>query len=89
MRSYMHSILTISFLQETVVLLCLYFCKIKFKLGPTRKEVIAEMEEKIHAFELPHSSPLRPILIRVNGVNETVLNSGYFAKPVNFNIFIK
>lgn len=64
---------------------CLYVCEVKFKQGPIGTEVINEVKEKMDALQLPRGFSCRPILIHVNGVDENVLDSGFFANIVDFS----
>src|SRR5262249_10995970 len=60
-------------------------CEVKFTQGPIGPKVISEMKEKLEALELPRGFSVRPVLIHVNGVDETVIDSGFFAKIVDFS----
>lgn len=64
---------------------CLYVCEVKFRQGPLGTEVIAEMQQKIDALELPKGFSVRPILIHVNGVDEAVRDSGFFARIIDLS----
>lgn len=63
----------------------LYVCEVKFRQNALGTEVIEEMEQKLQALQLPKGFSLRPILIHVNGVDESVIESGYFARIVDFS----
>lgn len=63
---------------------CLFACEVKFKQSPVGQEVIHEMQSKLAALQLPRGFSVRPILIHVNGVDESVVDSGYFARIVDF-----
>jgi AAA+ ATPase superfamily predicted ATPase len=62
----------------------LYMCEIKFSKTPISKKVIEEMEEKRKRLHLPRHISIRPVLIHVNGVEESVIEEGYFDKIVDF-----
>lgn len=63
----------------------LYLCEVKFSKNLIGQRVIQEMEEKRECLHLPKNFSLRPVLIHVNGVEESVLNSGYFDKIIDFS----
>ena len=42
------------------------------------------MEEKIQRLAVPKRFSIRPVLIHVNGVDESVLDKGYFDKIIDF-----
>ncbi len=67
----------------------LYLCEVKFSLMQIGVEVIDEVKEKMQAIQLPRGFSCRPILIHVNGVNEHVLDSGFFARAVDFSEFLQ
>ncbi|NGX48332.1 MAG: hypothetical protein K1000chlam3_01723 [Chlamydiae bacterium] len=62
----------------------LYLCEIKFSKNIIGNKIIAEMEEKINRLKIPRNCSIRPVLIHVNGVEENVLDEGYFDKVVDF-----
>lgn len=69
---------------------CLYACEAKFRQAPIGREVIEEMQQKLNALKLPRGFSVRPILIHVNGVDESVADSGFFARIIDFSeLFIK
>ncbi len=66
----------------------LYVFEIKFsnkKIGPG---VIKEVDEKIKRINRPKSFSFRPILIHVNGVEDSVLEAEYFSKIIDFSQFL-
>ena len=63
---------------------CLYICEIKFSKSEITSSIIEEIEQKIHRLNLPKNFSYRPVLIHVNGVHSTVIESGYFAKIIDF-----
>lgn len=63
----------------------LYLCEIKFSRNRVGKKVIEEMEEKRKRLKVPKHFSMRPILIHVNGVEEEVLDEGYFDKVIDFS----
>ena len=62
----------------------LYLCEVKFSLHPIGKKIINEVEEKIKHLKIPKRFSIRPILIHVNGVEDSVLGEGYFDKVIDF-----
>ncbi len=62
----------------------LYLCEIKFKKDPIGKKIIEEMEKKRANLKVPRNCSIRPVLIHVNGVEESVLDERYFDKIVDF-----
>lgn len=67
----------------------LYACEIKFKQSAIGTEVIGEVEEKLRRLKLPRGFSCRPVLIHVNGVSEELVNSGYFARIIDFSELLK
>ncbi len=67
---------------------CIYVFEVKFSQGKIGMEVIQEVEEKMRALQLPRGFSSRPILIHVNGVDEKVIDTGYFARIVDFSEFL-
>jgi uncharacterized protein len=63
---------------------CLYLCEVKFSQGKVGLEVIEQVKEKLRALQLPRGFSCRPILIHVNGVDESVGDEGFFARIVDF-----
>ena len=63
----------------------LYVCEIKFSKSPVGKKIIEEIEEKRKRLKIPRYCSIRPVLIHVNGVEESVLDEGYFDKVIDFS----
>lgn len=51
-------------------------------------EVIKDVQEKIRRLKMPKGFSLRPVLIHVNGVSQSVIDSGFFAHIVSFDDLI-
>lgn len=66
----------------------LYLCEIKFSKEPIGKEVIKEVQEKIKRLYKPKNFSTRPVLIHVNGVDDAVIESDFFAHIINFSQFL-
>jgi hypothetical protein len=62
----------------------LFLCEIKFSKKPVDLKIIKEMETKRKRLKKPKFCSIRPVLIHVNGVEENVLDEGYFDKVINF-----
>ena len=54
----------------------LYICEVKFTKNPIGPRVIEEMEEKTKRLKVPKRFSIRPVLIHVNGVEDSVLDQG-------------
>ncbi len=63
---------------------CLYIFEIKFSRKPVGIRVVEEVKEKIKALNLPKNFSYRPILIHVNGVDDAVLETEFFASIIDF-----
>lgn len=63
----------------------IYVCEIKFSHNPISLDVIKEMEAKLQALKIPRGFAALPILIHMNGVKESVVQAGYFAKIIDFS----
>ncbi len=62
----------------------LYLCEVKFSRNPIGQKIIKEMEEKRKRLKLPKFCSIRPVLIHVHGVEESILDEGYFDKVIDF-----
>jgi AAA+ ATPase superfamily predicted ATPase len=67
----------------------LYVCEVKFSKDLISKKIIEEMEKKIKRLKAPKRFSIRPVLIHVNGVEESVLDQGYFDKVIDFSQLLK
>jgi hypothetical protein len=59
-------------------------CEIKFSKSEIGSSIIEEVEEKIARLEKPNGFSCRAVLIHVNGAKDSVINSGYFSKILDF-----
>ncbi len=66
----------------------LYLCEIKFSMAEVKKQVVEEVEEKIKRLSFPRGYSIRPILIHVNGVSRSVVESEQFSQIVDFSDFL-
>lgn len=67
----------------------LYVCEIKFSRKPIGLDVVDEMKEKILRIKMPKYFSRLPVLIHVCGVQEEVLETGYFAHILDFGSLLK
>ncbi len=63
---------------------CYYVVEIKFTRGEIHKSVLTEVATKINALSTPRNMSIRPCLIHVNGVAESVVQADYFDRIVDF-----
>lgn len=63
----------------------LFLCEIKFSKNLIGQKIIKEMETKRKKIKIPKFCSVRPVLIHVNGVEESVLDAGYFDKIIDFS----
>jgi uncharacterized protein len=61
-----------------------YICEIKFSRNAIGPSILNEMKQKITALKLPRNFSYRPVLIQVNGVQDTVVESGFFSNIIDF-----
>jgi len=63
----------------------LYVCEIKFSKKEIGANIINEMRQKIERLKYPKGFSCRPVLIHVNGVTDSVLESGFFVNIIDFS----
>jgi AAA+ ATPase superfamily predicted ATPase len=63
----------------------LYVCEIKFRKDPLAASVITEVKEKINRLKRKNYMSCRPVLIHVNGISESIKQSDYFIKIIDFS----
>jgi len=61
-----------------------YIFEIKFSHHAVDVKVIQELQDKIERLKLPRHMSYRCVLIHVNGVTDSVINTEYFFKIINF-----
>jgi len=61
----------------------LYCCEIKFSRNSIKLSVVDEVRQKIQSLEHAKIMSVRPILIHINGVDDSVLGEEFFAKIIN------
>ncbi len=62
----------------------LYLCEIKFRKNPIDLKIIPEIKKKLTNLLVPRGFSCRPVLIHVNGVDDEVINSGFFSAIIDF-----
>jgi uncharacterized protein len=61
-----------------------YACEIKFSKSPLQRAVISEVDRKIRSIAKPRNYTFRPVLIHVNGVDDSALEERYFDTVIDF-----
>ncbi|NBO24988.1 MAG: ATPase, partial [Chlamydiae bacterium] len=61
-----------------------YLCEIKFSTQELSKSVIDEVKQKMRSLILPKNISIRPVLIHVNGVDESLQESDFFSSIIDF-----
>ena len=61
----------------------------KFSRQPIQSQIINKMKEKLDRLVLPKGFSCCPVLIHVNGVEDGVLDSGYFTEIIDFSQFLE
>ncbi|NGX38753.1 MAG: hypothetical protein KR126chlam1_00063 [Chlamydiae bacterium] len=67
----------------------LFACEIKFSIHPIKSTVIREVKDRIASIALPKRYSCWPILIHVNGVNDSLQDKGYFSEIIDFSSLLK
>jgi AAA+ ATPase superfamily predicted ATPase len=62
----------------------LYLCEIKFMKNEIDHWILEEVERKISSLKAPTRYSYRPVLIHVNGVSQSVVESDFFSKIIDF-----
>lgn len=62
----------------------LYACEVKFSRNEVKLDIVETMKEKIKALTLPVGYSCSPVLIHVNGVQDSVHEADYFSHIINF-----
>lgn len=63
----------------------LFACEIKFSVHPLGGDVISEVSEKLSNLTLPKRFSCFPVLIHMNGVSDSITDSGYFSEIIDFS----
>ncbi len=67
----------------------LFFCEIKFSRQEIKTGILAEMKAKIGKATLLRGMACCPVLIYVNGVEDGVVENGYFTEVIDFSMFLE
>ena len=67
----------------------LYLCEVRFSKKPIGLQVIKDMRAKMSAIATPRNFAKLPVLIHVNGVQESVVESGFFSHIIDFSEFLE
>lgn len=67
----------------------IYVCEIKFSASEIKSSVIEEMKKKIRNLAVPKGFSIRPVLIHVNGVSQSVWESELFSDVVDLSQFFE
>ncbi len=67
----------------------LYICEIKFSRNEIKKEIIKEVSTKIDRLVVPRGFSYCPVIIHVNGVSDSVIDSNYFTEIIDFSDILK
>ncbi|OJX10128.1 MAG: ATPase [Caedibacter sp. 37-49] len=65
----------------------LFAIEVKFSQSELKTNIIQETKDKINRLVLPRRFSCWPVLIHVNGVNESLEEAGYFTEIINFGKF--
>lgn len=63
----------------------LYVCEIKFSKQELKADLIPEVQKKLQKLVLPRGFSCFPVLIHVNGVQESVIEKEYFLECIDFS----
>lgn len=67
----------------------LYVIEIKFSKGKVRSSVINQIREKILKLKLANTISIRPVLIHVNGVENSIMESDFFVAIIDFGLLLQ
>ena len=65
----------------------LYICEIKFSQNKINSKVIEEVQQKIDRLKIPKGFSIRPVLIHINGIEESI--KSFFTHTINMENLIK
>jgi len=66
----------------------LFVCEVRFSKNRIDVDIIDEMKEKIARINLPRGFSCFPVLIHVNGVTDSVIESEYFSQIIDFSTLL-
>ena len=64
-----------------------YVCEIKFSDKKITNQIINEVKEKIKNLSCPKNISIKPVLIHVNGVEQSILDEGFFSAIISLEDF--
>ena len=67
----------------------LFACEIKFSVNPLKSNLLTEVKDKLACMILPRRFSCWPVLIHVNGIEDSVQDSGYFSEIIDFSSFLE
>lgn len=67
----------------------LYLCEIKFRTSEIKNTIITEVKNKIDNLAMPRGFSIRPVLIHVNGVSQSILEDDLFNDIIDFSQFLE
>lgn len=82
-KSSRHPGCQIDYMVQTVQQV-LYVCEIKFHQKAIEPSVIDELDDKLSRLEYPKGFSIRTVLIHVNGVTDSLIDSQYFSHIIDF-----
>ena len=87
-KTITHSGCQIDYMIQTKYKTC-YLCEIKFSAEKVTRTVIDEVQRKIDSMNLPKNISIRPVLIHVNGVDESIIQSDFFSSIIDFKLILQ
>jgi len=66
----------------------LYVVEIRFSLNPVPFDVIEQVQRKIESLIIPRNLSVRPILVHVNGVADSVRDQDHFDRIIEFGALV-
>ncbi len=66
----------------------LYLGEIRFHKEPIGLSVIEEVKEKMKRMKVPKGFSIRPFLVHVNGVHDSVIETEFFSNIIDFSQFL-
>ena len=76
----------IDYLIQTKFGIC-YLCEIKFSEKKITNQIINEVKQKVKNLFFPKNISIKPVLIHVNGVEQSVLDEGFFSAIISLEDF--
>lgn len=67
----------------------IYICEIKFSRNKVNSKIIEDVKQKSACLALPKNTAILPVLIHVNGVQESVLDCQFFYEIIDFGDLLR